>query len=162
MMVHGAKAGNLEGGQRGAPREGLCMHLWHVGEQTPQRKDAASAGKTSYSRENRGQRCQSKELGREQPAGTPLHPQMPPDSECSGPGEPGGARRQGQGQALPPCIFPTPERRSAHGRASAAGLGRSCGTAPQRRPRGPTHPAQGSGSLGCPQSSQSRGSAGWI
>lgn len=104
-----AKAGGLEGGQRGAPREGPCKHLWLLGEQTPPRKDAASAGNASCS-DSTGQKRQSEELGREQPAGNLLHPQMPPDPQvCQGQVSLGGARRQGQGQALPPCIFPTPE-----------------------------------------------------
>lgn len=74
---------------------------------------------------------------------------------------PKGEAELGLRSYLPPCIFPTPGGRCAHGTASAACLGHSCDTAPRRRLHGLTHPAQGSGSLVYPQSSWNRASAGW-
>lgn len=97
--------------------------------------------------------------GREPPA-RKLEPSHSPEvlppcgcQEAEAGGRGWGVGRQRQGQVLPPCIFLTPAQRCARGRVSAAGPGRSCGTAPQRRLRGPTHPVQGSGSPECPQSS---------
>ena len=91
-MVHGAKAGGLEGGQRGAPREGPCKHLWLFGKQTPQKKGCALGRKCLLLQTAQGtETSESKELGREQLAGNPLHPQMPPDSRvCQGQASLGG------------------------------------------------------------------------